>query len=101
MASDRAEKRDPYHGLKACRRGVMEFPRLEAWDLYAADRAAARVSRPLKEKVAIDGATLLEDITLTRVTGGSCCRRRGRSRLSMNAREWLASLSGSGDEKIC
>jgi hypothetical protein len=45
------------------------------------------------------GATALEDITLARVTGGEVPPPTPEIVAQMTGSEWLASLSGTGDEK--
>ena len=53
----------------------------------------------MKEKVEINGATPLEDITLSRVTSAELLPHTPEIAAQMTGSEWLASLSGTGDEK--
>jgi virginiamycin B lyase len=79
--------------------GRYEFPKLEP-GTYTLRIAQPREFHPyVKEKIAIEGATALEDITLTRVTGGEVLPPTPEIAAQMTGSEWLASLSGTGDEK--
>src|SRR5258708_16209306 len=79
--------------------GRYEFPKLEAGTY------TLRIAQPrefhafVKEGVTIDGATPLDDITLSRVTGGELLPPTPEIAAQMTGSEWLASLSGTGDEK--
>src|SRR5712671_3861709 len=79
--------------------GRYEFPRLEPGTY------ALRIAQPrefhafVKDGVAIDGATPLEEITLSRVTSGELLPSSPEIAAQMTGSEWLASLSGTGDEK--
>jgi virginiamycin B lyase len=79
--------------------GRYEFPKLQP-GTYTLRIAQPREFHPyVKEKVAIDGATALDDITLTRVTGSEVLPPTPEIAAQMTGSEWLASLSGTGDEK--
>src|SRR6516165_4271874 len=79
--------------------GRYEFPRLEA-GTYTLRIAQPREFHPfVKEGVTIDGATALPDITLARVTAGEVLPPTPEIAAQMTGSEWLASLSGTGDEK--
>jgi streptogramin lyase len=79
--------------------GRYEFPKLRP-GTYTLRIAQPREFHPyVKEKVAIDGATALDDITLARVTGGEVLPPTPEIAAQMTGSEWLASLSGTGDEK--
>jgi streptogramin lyase len=79
--------------------GRYEFPKLEA-GAYTLRIARPREFNPfVKEKVAIDGATALDDIALTRVTTQELLPPLKPILAQMTGTEWLTSLSGSGEEK--
>src|SRR5262249_55442752 len=74
--------------------GRYEFPRLAAGS-YTLRIAQPREFHPyVRETVAIDGATELPDITLTRLTGGEVLPPTPEIAAQMTGSEWLASLSG-------
>jgi virginiamycin B lyase len=79
--------------------GRYEFPKLEP-GTYTLRIAQPREFHPyVKESVTIDGPTPLEDITLSRVTSGELLPPLPEIAAQMTGSEWLASLSGTGDEK--
>src|SRR5262249_22788586 len=79
--------------------GRYEFPKLERGS-YTLRIAQPREFHPyVKEAVTIEGATELEDITLTRLTSGEVLPGTPEIAAQMTGSEWLARLSGSGDEK--
>src|ERR1700704_1843923 len=79
--------------------GRYEFPRLES-GTYTFRIALPREYRPfVKEKVAINGATAMDDIALTRVTKLELLPPTREIEAQITGSEWLASLSGSGEEK--
>ena len=79
--------------------GRYEFPKLEAGTY------TLRIAKPLefhpyvREPVAIDGATQLEEIVLTRVTDKELLPPFPEIAAQISGSEWLMSLSGTGDEK--
>src|SRR5262249_50153264 len=79
--------------------GRYEFPQLEL-GTYTLRIAQPREFHPyVKENVAINGATPLPDITLSRLTNGELLPHLPEIAAQMTGSEWLASLSGTGDEK--
>jgi virginiamycin B lyase len=79
--------------------GRYEFPKL-APGAYTLRIAQPREFHPyVREAVAIDGETQLEDITLSRLTSGELLPASPEIAAQMTGSEWLASLSGSGEEK--
>src|SRR5215470_2439928 len=79
--------------------GRYEFPKLEP-GAYTLRIAQPREFHPyVREAVAIDGPTQLEDITLSRLTSGELLPATPEIAAQMTGSEWLASLSGSGEEK--
>lgn len=79
--------------------GRYEFPKLEPGP-YTLRIAQPREFHPyIKENVAIDGQTPLEEITLSRVTSAELLPPSPEIAAQMTGSEWLASLSGTGDEK--
>src|SRR6266478_471030 len=79
--------------------GRYEFPKLES-GTYTFRIALPREYQPfVKEKVAINGATALDDIALTRVTKLELLPPTREIEAQMTGSEWLASLSGSGEDK--
>ena len=79
--------------------GRYEFPKLEPGP-YTLRIAQPREFHPyIKENVAIDGQTPLEEITLSRITSGELLPPSPEIAAQMTGSEWLASLSGTGDEK--
>ncbi|MSP93809.1 MAG: hypothetical protein EXR00_00945 [Alphaproteobacteria bacterium] len=79
--------------------GNYEFPRL------ASGTYTLRVAKPrefnafVKEKVAINGPTQIENISLTRVTTLELLPPSREVMGQMSGSEWLMSLSGTGEEK--
>src|SRR5205814_2421295 len=75
--------------------GRYEFPKLQPGTY------TLRIAQPrefhafVKEGVAIDGATPLDDIALSRVTGGEVLPPTPEIAAQMTGSEWLASLSGT------
>lgn len=79
--------------------GGYEFPKL-ATGTYTLRIAQPREFHPyVRELVAIDGPTRLEDITLSRLTTAELLPPLPEIAAQMTGSEWLASLSGTGDEK--
>jgi virginiamycin B lyase len=79
--------------------GRYEFPKLEPGP-YTLRIAQPREFHPyVKENIAIDGQAPLEEITLSRVTSGELLPPSPEIAAQMTGSEWLASLSGTGDEK--
>jgi len=79
--------------------GRYEFPKLEP-GTYTFRIALPREYQPfVKEKVAINGATAMDDIQLTRVTKLELLPPTREIQAQMTGSEWLASLSGSGEDK--
>src|SRR5258708_36394492 len=79
--------------------GRYEFPKLEP-GTYTFRIALPREYQPfVKEKVAINGATAMDDIQLTRVTKLELLPPTREIQAQMTGSEWLASLSGSGQDK--
>src|SRR5262249_32848825 len=79
--------------------GRYEFPKL-ATGTYTLRIAHPREFQPyVRENVAIDGETALDEITLTRVTSAEVLPPTPEIAAQMTGSEWLASLSGTGDEK--
>ena len=79
--------------------GAYEFPKLDAGDY------TLRIARPLeffpfvREAVAIDGSPTLDDIVLTRVVNTELLPPVRDIAAQMSGAEWLASLSGTAEEK--
>ncbi len=79
--------------------GRYEFPKLPAGDY------TLRIARPLefapyvREPVAVDGATRLDEIVLTRVTDQELLPPSPEIAAQITGSEWLMSLSGTGEEK--
>jgi virginiamycin B lyase len=79
--------------------GRYEFPKLEP-GTYTFRIALPREYQPfVKEKVAINGATAMDDIQLTRVTKMELLPPTREIEAQITGSEWLASLSGSGEDK--
>src|SRR6478752_5773593 len=79
--------------------GRYEFPKLES-GTYTFRIALPREYQPfVKEKVAINGATAMDDIQLTRVTKLELLPPTREIEAQITGSEWLASLSGSGEDK--
>jgi virginiamycin B lyase len=79
--------------------GRYEFPKL-APGLFTLRIAQPREFRPyVKENVEIKGAIELDDIILSRHTNADRLPPSPDIAAQMTGSEWLASLSGSGDEK--
>src|SRR5262249_33350543 len=79
--------------------GRYEFPKLEP-GIYTLRIAQPREFHPyVKEHVTIDGATALPDIILARLAAGELLPPLPEIAAQMTGSEWLASLSGTGEEK--
>ena len=79
--------------------GRYEFPKLEP-GTYTLRVALPREFQPfVKKGVQISGATGFDDITLTRVTKLELLPPTKEIMAQMTGAEWLASLSGTGEEK--
>jgi virginiamycin B lyase len=79
--------------------GRYEFPKLVA-GTYTLRVAQPREFSPyVKENVEIDGANELDDIVLSRAANGDRLPPSPEIAAQMTGSEWLASLSGTGDEK--
>jgi virginiamycin B lyase len=79
--------------------GRYEFPKLES-GTYTLRIARPREFHPfVREKLEINGAPELPDITLTRVTNGALLPPLPQIAAQMSGSEWLLSLSGTGEEK--
>lgn len=79
--------------------GRYEFPKLDA-GTYTLRIAQPREFRPyVKEKVEITGPAQLEDIALSRISNAELLPPLPEIAAQMTGSEWLASLSGTADEK--
>ena len=79
--------------------GRYEFPKLES-GTYTLRVALPREFQPfVKKGVPISGPTAFDDISLTRVTKLELLPPTKEIMAQMTGSEWLASLSGSGEEK--
>src|SRR5258705_10860181 len=79
--------------------GRYEFPKLES-GTYTFRIALPRENLPfVKEKVAINGATAMDDIQLTRVTKLELLPPTREIEAQITVAEWLASLSGTVEAK--
>jgi streptogramin lyase len=79
--------------------GRYEFPKLEP-GTYTLRIAQPREFHPhVKESIAINGSTRLDDIILSRLTSSELLPPTPEIAAQMTGSEWLLSLSGTGEEK--